>query len=189
MVVEALQTRTAALDEDNAVLGTFPMRGGVTLLVSQQPLRDDGTRPEPEIRYVIHNHLSPERERRQRMNYFASALVPHYHGEEDQHHRAHADDESHFQINFGLIHGGLDHGCEEEQAHNKACPSEDADRDAHAASPIAAQQRTKRAACHAIEARTTKVCQWLSATKCAEVGRQRHRPEWGSGAHVSRRLW
>jgi hypothetical protein len=79
-------------------------------VVSQQPLTDDGTRPDPEIRYVIHNHLSPERERRQRMNYFASGLVPDYHGEEDHNHLGkpveQADDQSRFQINFGLIHGG-----------------------------------------------------------------------------------
>ena len=110
MVIEAVQTRAAALDEDNDALGTFPMRGGVTLLVSQQPLSDEGTRPDPEIRYVIHNHLSPERERRQRMSYFASGMVPDYHGEEDRNHRGklaeHTDDESRFQINFGLIHGG-----------------------------------------------------------------------------------
>jgi hypothetical protein len=110
MVIEAVQTRSAPLDEDNDVLGTFPMRGGVTLLVSQQPLTDEGTRPDPEIRYVIHNHLSPERERRQRMNYFASGLVPDYHGEEDHNHLGkpveQADDQSRFQINFGLIHGG-----------------------------------------------------------------------------------
>jgi hypothetical protein len=109
MVIEAVQTRSAPLDEDNDVLGTFPMRGGVTLLVSQQPLTDDSTRPDPEIRYVIHNHLSGERERRQRMN-FASGLVPDYHGQEDHNHLGkpaeHAEDESRFQINFGLIHGG-----------------------------------------------------------------------------------
>ena len=111
MVIEAVQTRYAALDEDNDALGTFPMRGGVTLLVTQQPLRDDGTRPDPEIRYVVHNHLSPERERRQRMNYYATGRVPHYHGEEDGHHHGkhaeHEPEESRFQIDFGLIHGEI----------------------------------------------------------------------------------
>ena len=110
MVIEAVQTRYVPLDEDNKTLGTFPMRGGVTLLVAQTPLRDDGTRPDPEIRYVIHNHLSPERERRQRMNYYATGQVPHYHGDEDGHHdgkHAALDDDSRFQINFALIHGGI----------------------------------------------------------------------------------
>ena len=59
MVIEAVQTRYAALDEDNDALGTFPMRGGVTLLVAQQPPRDDGTRPDPEIRYVVHIISAP----------------------------------------------------------------------------------------------------------------------------------
>jgi hypothetical protein len=109
MVVEAVQTRFATLDEDNERLGRFPMRGGVTLIIAQQLLDDRGRRPDPEIRYVIHNHLSPERERRQRMNYFASGMVPHFHGDDGHHHHAHdaEHDESRFQINFGLIHGGL----------------------------------------------------------------------------------
>lgn len=111
MVIEVVQTRQAALDQDNDALGTFPMRGGVTLLVSQQPLSHDGSRPDPEIRYVIYNHISPEREKRQRMNYFASGMVPHFHDDEHGHHHgehaAHANDESRFQIDFGLIHGGL----------------------------------------------------------------------------------
>jgi hypothetical protein len=111
MVIEAVQTRYAPLDEYSDALGTFPMRGGVTLLVAHQSLRDDGTRPDPEIRYVVHNHLSPERERRQRMNYYATGRVPHFHGEGDGHHHGkHAEhelDESHFQIDFGLIHAGI----------------------------------------------------------------------------------
>src|SRR5262249_27247030 len=111
MVIEVVQTRYVALDEDNDTLGTFPMRGGVILLVAQKPLRDNGTRPDPEIRYVVHNHLSPERERRQRMNYYATGRVPHYHGEEDGYHpHKHAEhefDESRFQIDFGVIHAGI----------------------------------------------------------------------------------
>jgi hypothetical protein len=111
MVIEAVQTRYAALDEDNDGLGAFPMRGGVTLLVSQKPLADDGTRPDPEIRYVVHNHLSPARERRQRMNYYATGRVPHFHGVEDGHHHGkhaeHDPDDSRFQIDFGLIHAGI----------------------------------------------------------------------------------
>jgi GAF domain-containing protein len=86
-------------------------RREITLLVAQQPLRDDGTRPDREIRYVVHNHLSPEREQRQRMNYYATGRVPHYHGEEDGHHHGkhaeHEPDESRFQIDFGLIHGEI----------------------------------------------------------------------------------
>jgi hypothetical protein len=111
MVVEVVQTRFAKLDDDNEALGEFPLRGGVTLLVLQQPLDENGHRPDPQIRYVIHNHLGPERERRQRMHYFANGYVKHFHGEDGEHHHGkdagHEHDEDRFQINFGLIHGGL----------------------------------------------------------------------------------
>jgi hypothetical protein len=111
MVIEVVQTRYPRLDEDNASLGEFPMRGGVTLLVAQQPLRDDGTRPDPEIRYVVHNHLTADRERRQRMYYYVTGQVPHFHAEEDGHHHGkhaeHEPDEGRFQIDFGLIHAGI----------------------------------------------------------------------------------
>jgi hypothetical protein len=115
MVVEAVQTRFAKLDDDN---GSFPMRGGVTLIVTQQPLDDHDLRPPPKVRYVIHNQLSKEREQKQRMHYFAHGYVKHFHGDEAGHHghgdghghgkgAGHDDDEARFQINFGLIHGGL----------------------------------------------------------------------------------
>ena len=112
MVIEAVQTRMAKLDEDNDALGEFPVRGGVTLIVSQQPLDEDGHRPDPQIRYVIHNHINENREKRQRMHYFTSGLVKHFHGDEEAHRDkgkpdAHEHDHDRFQINFGLIHGGL----------------------------------------------------------------------------------
>ena len=112
MVIEAVQTRMAKLDEDNDSLGEFPVRGGVILIVSQQPLNDDGSRPDPEIRYVIHNHIDQQREQQQRMHYFASGLVKHFHGDEEAHghhgkHGADEHDHDRFQINFGLIHGGV----------------------------------------------------------------------------------
>ena len=103
MVVEAVQTRMAKLDKDNEQLGEFAVRGGVTLLVMQPPLDEDGRRADPQIRYVIHNHIDEERERRQRMHYFASGQVKHFHA----HGGAHVHDHDRFQINFGLIHGGL----------------------------------------------------------------------------------
>lgn len=108
MVVEAVQTRFSMLDDDN---GSFPLRGGITLIVSQQPLDERGLRPAPKIRYVIHNHLSEEREQQQRAHYFAHGYVRHFHGEAEHHGRGkdagHDHDEDRFQINFGLIHGGL----------------------------------------------------------------------------------
>jgi hypothetical protein len=103
MVIEAVQTRLVDLDESNPALGQFPLRGGLTLLVSQQPLDENGDRPDPKIRYAIHKHLGPERERRQRHHFAASGLG------RGKAARApgRKDDESRFQINFGLIHGGV----------------------------------------------------------------------------------
>lgn len=103
MVVEAVQTRDVPFDEQNPDLGTFPLRGGITLLISQQPLDEKGKRPAPQIRYAIHNHLGLERERRQRNHYAASGLAKSETGSAP----GPSDDEHRFQIHFGLIHGGI----------------------------------------------------------------------------------
>lgn len=103
MVVEAVQTHLADLDKDNPAAGQFPLRGGVTLLISQQPLDEHGNRPDPKIRYVIHNHLGDERERRQRHHYAVSGFLK----KKPAKKVARKDDESRFRINFGLIHGGI----------------------------------------------------------------------------------
>jgi hypothetical protein len=110
MIVEAVQTRFAKLDEDNEALGDFPIRGGVTLLIAQRPIDEHGRRPDPCVSYVVYNHITPERERRQRTNYFASGMVGHHHCGPSHDHHAHLapeDAESRFQIDFGLIHGGV----------------------------------------------------------------------------------
>ncbi|HXZ02502.1 MAG TPA: hypothetical protein VEI03_21085 [Stellaceae bacterium] len=103
MVVEVVQTRRANLDEDNPAAGQFPLRGGVTLLISQQPLDEHGKRPDPKIRYAIHNHIGDKREKRQRHHYAASGF-----GKGRAAWKAgRKGDESRFRINFGLIHGGI----------------------------------------------------------------------------------
>lgn len=102
MVVEVVQTRWTDLDADNPALGHFPLRGGVTLLVSQAPLDENGNRQDPRIRYVIHNHLSAERERRERHHYARIGL-----GRGKALRKRPKDDERRFQIDFGFIHGGL----------------------------------------------------------------------------------
>jgi hypothetical protein len=103
MVVEVVQTRFVDFDEDNSALGKFPMRGGTTLLVSQQPLDEKGRHQDPKIRYSIHNHLDRERERHQRNYYAASGFAKGITTRK----LGRGDDESPFQINFGLIHGEL----------------------------------------------------------------------------------
>jgi hypothetical protein len=87
MVVEMLAVRDVNVDPAFPALGTFPMRGGVTLLIAQQPVRT-GVRPEPVVRYAIAKHLSPGRELRQRAAYAAQNLP-----------------DGKARINFGLIHG------------------------------------------------------------------------------------
>jgi hypothetical protein len=88
MIVQMVQSQLVNIDPAEAGLGTFPMRGGVTLMIAQQPLHA-GRRGDPEIRYAIAKHLSGDREIRQRAAYAAQGgLGP---GEQ--------------KINFGLLHG------------------------------------------------------------------------------------
>jgi hypothetical protein len=102
MVIEAVQTRRKNLDESDPALGTFPLRGGVTLLVSQQPPNQRGIRPPPVVRYVIHKYPTDEREQHQRTHLAALRRSGRKSG------RAGAGfSDRDFRINFGLIHGGI----------------------------------------------------------------------------------
>jgi hypothetical protein len=88
MIVEMVQSRVVPLDTAEPALGTFPIRGGVTLMIAQQP-QQHGHRADPEVRFAIAKHLSPDRELRQRSAYASQGgLGP---GES--------------KINFGLLHG------------------------------------------------------------------------------------
>jgi hypothetical protein len=100
MVVELVQTLRLPIDKDSS--DTFPMRNGVTLLISQDPTTDDD-RPAPRIRFVISKLHTSERVERVR-NFFLStgraisqaAIADGGEG-----------DDSRFQINFGLLHAGV----------------------------------------------------------------------------------
>lgn len=108
MVVEAVQTRDAPLDATQPGFGSFPMRGGATLIIGKPSMpeiraarsraRDEGRTyvPHGNIRYVIGKHLhgavGAEREARQRQFYERSGLVE-------------GDDPSRFTIDFALAHG------------------------------------------------------------------------------------
>ena len=105
MVVEATQVRAAPFDPNNPDLGTFPMRGGATIIISKPTLaelrrkeRDGEELDYGVLRYVIAKHLRGEtgavREARQRSHYQSLGLVE-------------GDDPDRFQIDFAITHGGL----------------------------------------------------------------------------------
>jgi len=105
MVVEATQTRDAAFDPDNPALGSFPLRGGATLIISKPELAEVRRKERSQertdfglIRYVIAKHLHGEvgtrREARQRAHYLGLGL-------------AEGSDPARFQIDFALTHGGF----------------------------------------------------------------------------------
>jgi hypothetical protein len=103
MIVEIVQTRQVPFHPDSPKLGTFPLRGGCTLII-QKPTADEIAVQRKEdkgnatIRYAIGKHLGgPEGEQRtKRQRNFAQRLG-----------LAEGNDPSRFQINFAMTHGGL----------------------------------------------------------------------------------
>jgi hypothetical protein len=99
MVVELVQTKTAPFDEKGLNVGSFPMRGGVTLIIAAPEVRYR-RRGLPEVRFAIGKCMSGKegdrRERRQRDYYMSLGLL-----------NGPTDDSSHFQANFGLLHQGF----------------------------------------------------------------------------------
>jgi hypothetical protein len=95
MVVEIVQTVQVPFDESNPALGSFPLRGGVTLIV-QRPLAHEGG--DPVVRYAIGKHLRGEerktREGRQRRHLEQLGLTE-------------GNDAHRFQVNFAMVHGGI----------------------------------------------------------------------------------
>jgi hypothetical protein len=99
MVVELVQTRRVAFDKDYPAAGTFPVRGGVTLIISAPGRDATGHRTPPMVRYAIGKKLvgaeGKVREERQRQHAFALGL-----------HNGDTTEDAHFQADFGLIHQG-----------------------------------------------------------------------------------
>jgi hypothetical protein len=93
MVVEMVQTRRAVFHDDAPQLGTFPVRGGATLLI-RKPTADeiDAGKGDATIRYVIAKHLNEDREQRQRRYGEQLGLTE-------------GNSPNRFRINFGLVHG------------------------------------------------------------------------------------
>jgi hypothetical protein len=92
MVVELVQTVRVSFGDTEPA--TFPMRNGVTLLISQDAA-DGDKRPEPRIRFVISKLHTPEREERLRTYYISTGRAV---GDET--------DDKRFRIDFGLLHAG-----------------------------------------------------------------------------------
>ena len=95
MVVELVQTIRIPFDPSDSASGTFPLRNGVTLLISQDPPEGD-ERPEPRVRFAISKLHTPEREERVRNYYIATGRA---FDDEDK-------DDTRFRIDFGLLHAG-----------------------------------------------------------------------------------
>jgi hypothetical protein len=97
MVVEMAQKYQAPFDPKKPELGTFPVRGGATLLIAKPPIKDNEY-PPGEIRYLIQKRVDGDhgvrRESRQRNFSLREGLLE-------------GDDESRFQINFNMLHGGI----------------------------------------------------------------------------------
>jgi hypothetical protein len=106
LVTQVIQERQVPFDPDIPSLGTFPMRGGATLIIGKPSLVDVRREraltgkhiPRGHIRYVIGKHLTGEhakhREKRQRQHYERLGLIE-------------GNDPARFTINFALAHGGL----------------------------------------------------------------------------------
>lgn len=97
MVVEMSQKYDAPFNPKKPELGTFPMRGGATLLIGKPPL-DNGRERDGEVRYLIRKHLDGEhgqrREERQRQFVQRQGLIE-------------GNDPKRFQLDFNMLHGGI----------------------------------------------------------------------------------
>jgi hypothetical protein len=100
MVVEVVQTKKAHFDDAVPEAGSFPLRGGVTLIIGAPKLKTErrGTvAADPEVRFVIgktlHGAAGQKREETQRAFGLSLGLD---HGD--------TSEKNHFQVNFGLLH-------------------------------------------------------------------------------------
>jgi hypothetical protein len=99
MVVEVVQTLNMPFDKDMPQAGTFPLRGGATLIIAAPEL-DYGNRHDPLVRFAIRKPIvGPEGERRiasQREFLLASGFA-----------NGNTGQARHFQADFNMLHGGL----------------------------------------------------------------------------------
>lgn len=96
MVVELVQTRRVPFDEQMPEAGSFPFRGGVTLIISAPEIKNR-QRGKAEVRFAISKAVKdPSREDSQRRHNLAMGLA-----------NGNTEDPNHFQVDFGLLHQGL----------------------------------------------------------------------------------
>jgi hypothetical protein len=100
MVVELVQTKKVAFDKEVKSLGSFPLRGGVTLIISAPVVDQFGRAGDPEVRFAISKRLTGDegnrREARQREYYMSMGMLT-----------GNTEDPKHFQVDFGLLHQGF----------------------------------------------------------------------------------
>jgi hypothetical protein len=95
MVVEAVQTVQMNFNDAAPKFGTFPMRGGATLIIRKPVHGEPGAaKNEAPIRYVISKHLSEKRADRQRRFGEQLGIVG-------------SADASSFKVDFAMLHGGV----------------------------------------------------------------------------------
>ncbi|HEY0545493.1 MAG TPA: hypothetical protein VGC91_08970 [Pyrinomonadaceae bacterium] len=100
MVVELVQTKRIPFNESMPDIGSFPLRGGVTLIISAPEVDRFGNSGEPEVRFAIGKRLTGEegkqRAARQREYYLSMGLL-----------NGNTEAPNHFQVDFGLLHQGF----------------------------------------------------------------------------------
>jgi hypothetical protein len=101
MIVELVQTVRVPFGD--AGTGTFPMRNGATLLISQDPPKGHEDRPPPRIRFLISKMQSAEREERIKNFYLSTGRAI---SEKIEDGSAVTDDVR-FQLDFALLHARI----------------------------------------------------------------------------------
>jgi len=100
MVVELVQTKRVPFEKKLPDVGSFPLRGGVTLIIAAPEVDGWGTASDPEVRFAVGKPLAGKdgqaREDRQRDYQLAMGLL-----------EGDTNDPQHFQANFGLLHQGF----------------------------------------------------------------------------------
>jgi hypothetical protein len=103
MVVEAIQEKQASVDPDNPNLGSFPLQGGTTIIISKPSISElrkrerKGEPPYGQVQFVIAKRLDGEfgKQRLERQRAHIARLD-----------LGQGDDPDRFQIDFALTHEG-----------------------------------------------------------------------------------
>ena len=100
MVVELVQTRRVPFAAHMPEAGSFPFRGGVTLIIAAPKIDRSHKRGIAEVRFAISKSITgaegKNREESQRQHNLAMGLA-----------NGDTEDPNHFQVDFGLVHQGL----------------------------------------------------------------------------------